>query len=150
MSWEYFPIRHYTFLSIILLSNVPRYSVLPLLPKKAILKPSQLRPRPDVSPAYVRRLPPNPRFDDRLNNSRLQSCTPSCASDSHGTLGYQDGDKRRCQAAPADQVSSGIQSQGGHDQSEHRGYEEVSNLPIRYLSCAGSNEDSQWLTIQFL
>ena len=26
------------------------------------MKPSQLRPRPDVNPAYVRRLQPNPRF----------------------------------------------------------------------------------------
>ena len=38
------------------------------LPRMAILKPSRLRTRPDVNPIYVRRLQPNPQFDDRLNN----------------------------------------------------------------------------------
>ena len=39
-----------------------------ILPKMAILKPSRLGTRPDINPIYVRRLRPNPQFDDRLNN----------------------------------------------------------------------------------
>ena len=87
----------------------------------AILKPSRLGARPDINPIGVRAAPPTqPAI--RRPPQQLHVCNLALHPApviSTGTVGYRDGDKRGCQAAPADQVSSGIQSEGGRDQGEY-------------------------------